>query len=247
MKKAKVYRRKFGKTIFLILKIVVIVVFLGGLVYVATQSGTFNISGVEIRGAKNFVSSADLTELANSRSVGKNILTFNKGELEKSLERDFQGAKEITTRRKLPSTLVINVTERTPLAVIKDLQDSYFLVDNDGYVLGKVDPSKTNLPKVNYEKNVSVGYVLEPDLVLVFLSLLKVLDDNKILVSDLTLTPRYLSFYTNGGEVEVLISNEKSREESVETLGNLLEKLSSEGKDPSLIDLRYDKVVVSYR
>lgn len=247
MKKIRFYRRKFGSTVLFVIKIIAICAFICGLVYVFFKLDYFDISDVEIKGVKNFVSSTDLNELAESRSLGKNIFLFKKRKLEESLKKDFQGAKTILIRRKLPSTLVVNVEERVALAVVKDLQDDYFLVDNEGYVLGKIDPSKTNLPKVNYGADISVGFILEPGLVLRFLSLLKVLDENKILVSDLTITSEHISFYIDSNDVQVLISNKKSEKESVEVLGSLLEKLSTEGKDPSLIDLRYDKVVVSYK
>jgi len=247
MKKFKIYRRKFGGVVSFILKIIVTLLLLGGLFYVIFKLDYFRVLQVEINGAKNFVSSADLEELTKARSLGQPIFTVDKKELENSLERNFQGAKEISISRKLPKTLVVSVTERVPLAVVKDAQDNYYLIDEDGYVLGRVDQAKTNLPKVNYDKDISVGYVLEPELVSVFLSLLSVLDENKILISDLTVTQNYLSFYVDKGFVKVLISNVKNEKESVETLSSLLEKLASEGKEPGLIDLRYDKVVVSYK
>lgn len=247
MNKVKFYKRKFGKTVERVVKIVLLVLLTIVTGFVIFKLDYFRISEVEVVGAKNFVSSVDLKELAKSRSVGDHILFFDKTSLIDSLERNFQGAKHIKISRKLPSTIVVKVTERNPLAVVKDSSGEHYLVDEDGYALGKVDPSKTNLPKVNYSKKISVGYVLEPELVSVFLSLLQALDDEKILVSNLTVTPRYLSFRVDKGSIEVLISNEKDKQKSVGVLGNLLEKLSSEGKEPSLIDLRYDKVVVSYR
>jgi hypothetical protein len=47
-------------------------------------------------------------------------------------------------------------------------------------------------------------------------------------------------------EVEVIFSNEKSINLSIDIVASLLRKLALEGRDVRKVDLRYDKVVVSY-
>src|SRR3989344_6119376 len=146
--------------------------------------GFFNISSIEVQGAKSYVNETDLKELAKTRAYGKKIFAFDSNDLEKSLSESFQGAREIKVSKRFPSTLAIYVTERSPIAIVHVATSSEeFLVDESGYVLGQIAAGTSNLPKVSYEGNIEVGYFLSSNSVSVYFDLLRALDKEQVAVS----------------------------------------------------------------
>jgi hypothetical protein len=121
----------------------------------------------------------------------------------------------------------------------------FFLIDADGYVLGEVDKTLSGLPVVRYESPVKVGSFVEKEMVPITVELLKLSEKDDLKVSSISFYPKYTKIFVLGG-VEVLISNSKNRENSMNVVTSLLRKTGPEGKKMSKIDLRYDKVIVSY-
>lgn len=205
----------------------------------------FDIKEVMISGAKSYVNQEDLHNVVSTNVENKNIFFLNTEELEASLQDNFQGAKTISISKKLPNKLEIVVKEREPLALIHQNNEEIFMVDEDGYVLGLVDKTKTNLPKIKYEGDIKIGYFINKEFVPVYLQLLDSVDSNKINVSSISVSAKNISMYVDGG-IHVVLSQEKSTVESVSILSKLLKQLHVEGKNAKKIDLRYDKVIVSY-
>lgn len=219
-----------------------------GLVYlIFTESEFLIVKTVEIEGATSFVNLTDIKELSSTRVMGKNIMSVNITGLRTSLLETFQGAKDILIARKPPSTIKIFVIERTPLAVISNNKNEYqYLVDEDGYVLGQVKPGTTNLPEVRYKHEIAVGFFLNSESVSAYFEVLKALDSEKLFASSMSVQSDYLTLFVKDG-IEVLIGSNKNITDTVSTLSSLLDQLLAEGKNVKRVDLRYDKVIVSYR
>jgi len=215
--------------------------------FIVFKLGIFYISDIKINGAKTFVNPTDIYELAKTRSYGKNIFTFSDQELQKSLTKDFQGAKQLSVRKQFPDKISIDVIERLPIAVVsKPGIPEHYMVDEDGYVLGVVDKEKTNLPNILYEGDISVGYFLNKDLLATYFEVLKSSDVEKINASSMSLHSDFLSMYVDDS-VEVLIGEDKDIPKTIKVVAHLLTQLKTEGKSVKKIDLRFDKVIVSYR
>jgi cell division septal protein FtsQ len=218
-----------------------------GLYLIFIKFDLLSVARVEVVGAQSFVNSTDLTELAKSRAYGKNIITFPVKDLEDSLRENFQGARSLNISKKYPQTLVITVIERVPLAILhNDLNENHYLVDEEGYVLGIVDANTTNLPKVFYAEEIAVGYFLDQKLVSVYFELLAAVDESEVQISSASVHKDFIVAYSVGS-VEILLGVDKNIKESIIVLADLLKQLATEGKDARRIDMRYDKVVVSYR
>jgi len=115
----------------------------------------------------------------------------------------------------------------------------------DSPILGIVGPESEDLPRIRYAGDLKVGTFVDPVLVPVYLDLIDALETSDIKVSSISFSPKNVTFYTQEG-TRVLIGNRGDKQYLLAVLANLLNKLSLEGKDASSIDLRYDKVVVSY-
>lgn len=206
----------------------------------------FDIDNIEIFGTKNFVNETDLRELARTRAYGRNLFSFSSKKLRESLLKDFQGAKDLLIGKKMPSTIKITVIERVPLALIHDPElANFFLVDEDGYVLGQVEPGTTNFPEISYSGAIEVGYFLDEETVSIYFELLKAIDVEKIAASSMSVHSDHVAMYVEGA-VEVFVAKDKNIPQVISTLSRLLKQLATEGKDVKRVDLRYDKVIVSY-
>ncbi len=206
----------------------------------------FNVKAISVNGTQNFVNSTDLKTMAEQQVLNKPIFNIESEKIESVLESSFQGAKDIQVVKSWPDSIEIAVSERVPLALLTNTADSEsYLVDEDGYVLGIVDESKTNLPKINYNGKIHVGNFIDKDLVPLYLELLSSVDEQGLKASSVSVSDHYIDFYLDN-KVNVYIGKSKDIKKSVIIISELFNQLKYEGKDVKKIDLRYDKVVVEY-
>lgn len=218
----------------------------GGAYYLVYRTEILDIKSFEILGTETYVNSADLGVFLYSNYAGKKLPTVNSSELETLLEDRFLGARDICVKKIWPAKLKILVSERKPLARLSNERYSLdHMIDEEGYVLGVVDPDTEDLPLIRYLGDLKVGAFVDPTLVPVYLDLIDALETSEIQVSSISFSPKDVTFYTREG-TRILLGNSGDKQYLLTVLVKLLNKLSLEGKDASTIDLRYDKVVVSY-
>lgn len=218
----------------------------GGAYYLVYYTETFNIKSFEILGTETYVNSVDLNTFLYSNYEGKRLPAINAPELETLLEGRFLGARDVSVKKIWPDKLKILVNERKPLARLSNYRYSLdHMIDEEGYVLGVVGPDIEDLPLIRYSGDLKVGIFVDPTLVPVYLDLIDALETSEIQVSSISFSPKDVTFYTQGG-TRILLGNSGDKHYLLAVLVKLLSKLSLEGKDASTIDLRYDKVVVSY-
>lgn len=225
---------------------VLVVGVLGSTYYWIFRSDVFRLNKFQVIGTAKYVNSVDLKNFLDANYMGENLIFLETSKVEHLLEDIFLGAQDIDVKKKWPNELIVKVTERKPLAVLyNDTYSDNYMVDQEGYVLGIVDSSAEDLPEVNYIGELKIGSFVQKDLIPVYTELIKAFDVSDVKVSSVSFHPRYVSFYSEDG-VKVLIDNKKDKFNALNVLSRLLHKLTLEGKSPSTIDLRYDKVVVSY-
>lgn len=251
-KKLRVSRRKRKVSSFLktwvirVFLFIVVSVFGGGLYYVAFVTDTFHLVYFEVTGASEYVNENDLKNFLYSNYESKNLLLLDTTQLSSELKDVFLGAYNFEISKKWPDTLFIQVEERSPLAVlVSEKYNDKYMIDREGYVLGIVDSSRDDLPEIHYKGELKIGTFVDKNLVPVYSELLTATENSEVKVSSVSFYPKYISFFTEDG-IQVLIDNEANKFESILVLSRLLHRLTLEGKDATSIDLRYDKVVVSY-
>lgn len=98
-------------------------------------------------------------------SVGQNLFDVDISTIRKKLE-DGPLIKSAEIQRKLPSTLVVRVNERTPLARIAyDMTGKFLSIDRDGHVLKVERPGASSMPVIKgfSDRGISPGSVLRDD------------------------------------------------------------------------------------
>jgi len=77
-------------------------------------------------------------------NIGDNILRIKKTAVEKDIN-SISYIKNVEVKRKLPSTININVEERKPVLQIKSLS-SYFIIDMEGFVVDIMNDKFEDIP-----------------------------------------------------------------------------------------------------
>lgn len=216
-------------------------------VYFIVFSEYLKINSYEIRGTVKYVNHADLLKVTQNAAEHENILFLNTSTLAGTLQNTFQGAKQITIQKKYPKSLVVEVIERVPVAiVVGPVDNQHFLLDTDGYVLGIVDKERLSLPEIYYQEDIKVGYFINKDILPVYLELLDELDKNYVKFSSMSFYRKYVRIYLESS-ASIWLDNKRSIPDMVAGIAGLIRQSQLEGKDIQTIDLRYEKVFVSYR
>lgn len=242
----KYYFRKYLGSFKSIIKILLPALILSGAVYLLFFSAVFKISTIKVEGTKQFVNPQDVYELTKNNALQKNIFLYKPSTLEKILTTSLLGAKSYEVKKAYPNKLVIVVTERVPIAIVYRDEDAQFLVDEDGYVLGYAGEDNGDLPRIHFENEIKIGFFIDEKVVPVYLELAQLFQKEEIKVSTMSFSPKEINFQIKDGP-EVLLGTNKNLKESVLAISSLLKQAKLEDSHLKRVDLRYDKVIVSFR
>jgi len=132
-------RRLIRRRIWGFFRIFFIVLFLIGLIWgfnYLYNSSYFKISSIIIKNNSHY--SSELISKEANLAVGKNIFEVDKKNIEEELLKKFIWLKSVTLKKIFPNKVIIEVIERKPFEVIL-AGGNYFLVDNEGIILDKLD------------------------------------------------------------------------------------------------------------
>lgn len=209
-------------------------------------SSFFKVKNITLNGDFNYVSYTDISQVINSATLGRSIFTISSYDLSELLSKNFLAARRIQVKKKIPSSLIITIEERVPVAVVnKQEGEETFIVDNDGFVLGIADERFDTFPQVEYGEDILVGKFLDKNLIPLSMEIIKDANDNDLQISSMSFSENYVTVYLEPNFIVYLDSGDVVSK-SMSVVAALVKKLVLEGKTVSKIDLRYDKVVVSY-
>lgn len=191
VKKKKVLskgKKKFlrGIIYFILVLFVLSLIFLIGYgIYFLRNGEKFSIKSIQVNELKNYTYD-DIVQ-ASAIEIGNNIFKISKSEVMSNISK-LPYVKSVKVTKKLPSTIQINVVERTEkyVAYAKD-SGQYVRLDNDGYVLEIIDVSKVSenliLFGLNFEDVIELGYKLtdtESEKLVSLERILKMYEESKI-------------------------------------------------------------------
>ena len=156
--------RLYKKTVLRIISFILFFLILGVIYGLVKQQELFTVKNVQVLGTKSYVNKNDVHTLVSTAIKSKNLFNLNKKQMQQDIKSNFQGVKEVKISRALNGTVNVYVQEREPIALVMTHRDT-FGVDEDGYVLGILDPKTTNLPRLNYNGDVKVGLFIDKMLV----------------------------------------------------------------------------------
>lgn len=122
---------------------VVFVLLLALALFMFTQSAFFAVTQIKVQGVRQLKSQEILK--ISGLNTGLNIFKANLQEAENKIRLD-PLVKGVEIKRQLPSSLLINVTERVAIGLVND-RGEFLQVDGDGILLARAtDLGKVNLP-----------------------------------------------------------------------------------------------------
>ena len=131
-------RRKRNKKIKLILKIVLSLgIIIGGIIFAMT-SPIFNIKNIEVLNNEE-VSSETIISISEIKTE-ENIFKFKKSDVIKNIKEN-PYIESVEIKRKLPSTVQIDVKERIPQYSV-EFMEKYVYISSQGYLLEISEDSK---------------------------------------------------------------------------------------------------------
>jgi len=238
--------RRYLKIFISLLKILLIAGLCAAAGYLILFSSLFRIENIIVEGTREYVNPHDVTLLAENNIKGENIFKFEKESLVEKLESNLLGAKRYEIKKEYPGTIRIVVFERVPIAMIYKDMDEFYLIDDDGYVLGYADVQKQDLPKIHYEREIKIGLFIDKSLVPIYLELTELFLKEDIEVSSMSFSPKHVNLYLENGAT-VLLGNEKNKADALKAVSALIKESELEDKEIRRIDFRYDKVIVLFK
>jgi len=188
----------------------------------------------------------DLWLRVNGLVLGKNIILLSPQQVEEQIKDALPEVNQVEIEKKLLHKLVVHLTMRKAMAVI-EANNNYYQVDEQGFILAKLDqPTDLTLIASGELSIAADNHQLESPPVLASLDFLyQLLMRNMATRRIEIVNSRELTVFLKTGP-KAQISLEKSLEKQVGSLQLILDRAKMEGKQIQLIDLRFDKPVISY-
>jgi len=201
---------------------------------------------IEIYGTGSFINEQIFKDRLYSYILNKNIMKIDLVSLEHNLLSDFHTIKSVSIKRKIPPHLIVTIQERTPsFAVYRENKDEALMVDSEGFVLSRINDKYKDLFKVQYLVDVKIGEFINADVVKIYQDILAGIDDANLTLDHVSFDNDSTLVYLSNSVV-VTLSNKKGVQDSFKIVSSILDKLNGESKKVTRIDLRFDKVIVSY-
>ena len=148
-------KRRAGSTRWVRLLLFFIVCMLGG--YFFSSSAFFNVENIIIQG--NSVVSEDAVKRSSGINIGDNIFSISTEKAEQWTKINYMVASA-EVHKKLPDTVIINIVERSPAALIP-VTDGFLQVDDESVVVARYKSvDKPEFPIITGLQNVDAGSVL---------------------------------------------------------------------------------------
>ncbi len=236
---SKVERNAHSKLI----PVAFILMFLAGAGFGFLKSTYFLVNQIEIRGLRTISSEEIMAVVGHAKNT--NIFDIDLDAISERVETNPKVDK-IQARRKLPSTLVLDVTERAMVAVIP-YSGYYVFVDASGLAIGIVESYReTDLPLITgiRPQQVLVGKQIDVQELSFALLVASLLPQNVVAeVSEINFADSTgISIYLQSGTwVALGLGTRQEYIARLEVLDSLLTKLEKENRHATYIDVRFPK------
>ncbi|MEK7587276.1 MAG: hypothetical protein AAB457_00455 [Patescibacteria group bacterium] len=227
----KIIIRKFGRIAAWIVFVVG-----AGIIVTLVVNRMLDIRSIEVAGS-------DVQLLIDEKALPKNLLFFPSEKLRIQLLQENPMLRDIRIHKKFPHTLVIEPLIRDGVARITRGSQTV-TVDYDGVVIPDADSSRV-LPRIILDGDaVHVGQKVTDRMVQQSLLLIKHLDARWGIGSIEKRDDASITAYI--GKTNTIITQDADMVSTAATLQTLLEGFRIKGTLPSVVDLRFDKPIVTF-
>jgi len=231
MEKAGSVRRKFGRYV---IGIIIICFTTAGLYYLG--SNIFSLKYIEVVGN-------DVAVTLDNDRIPKNLLFFPTDRIRKEIMSANPLFADIRLEKQYPHTLKIIPIIRVPF-VLLTVADRTVVLDKDGFVLMEGDKNSV-LPHVYIsEGEVKTGKRTEDLSVQTSIAFISAMQS--IMPVSWVKQIDALSLQARCQNTDIYITQNKPIQDTLSTLQTLIAGFRIKGKLPAVVDLRFDKPVVTF-
>lgn len=183
---------------------------------------------------------AELMNLAG----GKNIFLLTSSPLVEKIEKSHPELAQISVKKKLPNKLIFSLQARQAVVAVKG-EDGFYLVDEEGVVLNKIEesagfvlviPQEDFAPREGEKIN---NPLLLAAIQVLYESKLRLLEPKSVRLTDEEIIQLDLK---NG--LMALFSGQKDVRQQLDSLQFIFQQTKIKGEALRLVDLRFDKPVI---
>lgn len=176
------------------------------------------------------------------KKLGENLLLIQTDQLKRELLNNYPLLSDVRFEKQFFGTLVIHLVKRDPSAALVS-QNNIFFLDQNGYVLGQSgDSSLYPTIRIDSEAMPIGARVSDPRIrscLLFFVSLAELTHEYSCRrAGDTRVTVEYKN-------TSILLDSGSDMREKASTLQTLIEGFRIKGALPAVIDLRFDKPIVT--
>lgn len=222
------------------LLVVVFFLFTGAFVFL--RSSYFDISEFVITGNER-VSKEQILALASQESM--NIFEYDLDKF-RTLIEGYPWVKNAQVSRRLPSSIVISITERRPIAFIPQGEIAY-LIDEEGRVVGEDDGNSSLAVAITgVDCKLSPGQFLERGKYGAAIKIASLLPSySHIHATEVCVQEGSCTLILDNGCSVIMGEDTSELERRLGLLGSILSDLRENGNVAEKIDLRFDKPAVT--
>ena len=174
--------------------------------------------------------------------LGKNLFFLQTAHLEKELLSAYPLLGSVTFSKSFPATLVLHVKLRQPYVYVVS-QSHHYLVDRDGIVLSESDKGP-NLPRMTFDIGIkSIGSKITDPRVVGALQFLTALPEG--IVIDSITDKDSASILASMGHTNIFLPQKADFKVKAGTLQTIVMGFRIKGTLPTVIDLRFEKPIVT--
>lgn len=191
--------------------------------------------------------SADVWMELMGLTIGKNIIFLSTKNLVSQIEKSNLLLKEVEIKKSFPNCLSFKLKKREPQATVKSPEGKGFLVvDEEGFLLEKVNETELPVVLVEQEINLNVGEKIVEKEIVWAVNLLKDLKLRSLVSKTAKIiSPRQIEVELDNKPL-VIFSSLKEVNFQLDSLQLIFSRSKIEGRNLKQIDLRFDKPVVIY-
>jgi len=217
--------------------------------FIAAKSKLFAIKKIHVLPRElSLVSTEDVARILENRFLGKSFFGREK-EFKGVIYTNFPVIKDVRYTISLPNSIAVELQEHKPYAYIKTgFQESYYVSDSDGVVLGARENIEDDLPIIYYDKEMLfLGKKISDKKILTALGILKELKEAGLSVLSCTVNEK-ISVILRESNTEALFSEgwEEILKEKAILLQKIIQKYSIEGRKIKKIDLRFINPIIDF-
>jgi cell division septal protein FtsQ len=214
------------------------------LIFILFFLNYFKVNKFSYIGDTQFVDVQKLKILSLNLLKDQPIFWFNQSRFVENVKNEFPQVKDVSFRIVSSDTLEIAVIAEDICCIIKDSNEKKFVISKNGLVLRDFEGPETSEIKLSYFQSFKLNELVDKNLVnLLYLITTKSVKFEDVKNNEFYLEKDFIYFYTSDSK-QVIINENTDLKKFNEDIKSMKSYLQQNQKNYSILDFRFEKIVV---